>query len=70
MRIAKKVPGLYAFLPVFPVILVLVFSPLVISTIKIDVVTAMIVGTILAFVCELFVKRDFRACCKGVQVFF
>lgn len=67
---SEKVPGLYAFLPVFPVILVLVFSPLVISTIKIDVVTAMIVGTILAFVCELFVKRDFRACCKGVQVFF
>ena len=66
----EKVPGLYAFLPVFPVVLVLVFSPLVITSIKIDVVTAMIVGTMLAFVCELFVKRDFRACCKGVQVFF
>lgn len=63
-------PTFYALLPIFPVALVLIFSPLVIDTIKIDVVTAMIVGTMLAFVCELIVKRDFRACCKGVQVFF
>lgn len=66
----ESAPLLYAILPVFPVVLVLVFSPLVIDTIKVDVVTAMILGTLLAFVCELCVKRDFRACCKGVQVFF
>jgi DcuC family C4-dicarboxylate transporter len=65
-----KVPAFYAFLPVFPVILVIVFSPLVISSIKIDVVTAMIIGTLLAFFCELLVRRDFKAACKGIQVFF
>lgn len=67
---AAKVPVFYAFLPVFPVILVIVFSPLVIGSIKIDVVTAMIVGTLLAFFCELLVRRDFKVACKGVQVFF
>lgn len=67
---AAKVPAFYAFLPVFPVILVIVFSPLVISSIKIDVVTAMIIGTLLAFFCELLVRRDFKVACKGVQVFF
>ncbi|GKX57091.1 C4-dicarboxylate ABC transporter [Leminorella grimontii] len=66
----EQAPTFYALLPVFPVILVLVFSPLVINTIKIDVVTAMIIGTLTAFVCELIVKRDLLACCKGVQVFF
>ncbi|MFE8118443.1 C4-dicarboxylate transporter DcuC [Brenneria goodwinii] len=65
-----RVPAFYAFLPVFPVVLVIVFSPLVVSTIKIDVVTAMIIGTLLAFFCELLLKRDFKAACKGIQVFF
>lgn len=63
-------PAFYALLPIFPVVLVILFSPLVIDTIKIDVVTAMILGTMVGFICELFVKRDFKACCKGVQVFF
>lgn len=67
---SEKVPAFYAFLPVFPVILVIVFSPLIVSSIKIDVVTAMIIGTLLAFFCELLVKRDFKAACKGIQVFF
>jgi DcuC family C4-dicarboxylate transporter len=67
---SEKVPAFYAFLPVFPVILVIVFSPLVVSSIKIDVVTAMIIGTLLAFFCELLVRRDFKAACKGIQVFF
>lgn len=67
---ADKVPAFYAFLPVFPVILVIVFSPLVVSSIKIDVVTAMIIGTLLAFFCELLVRRDFKTACKGIQVFF
>jgi DcuC family C4-dicarboxylate transporter len=65
-----KVPAFYAFLPIFPVILVIVFSPLIVSSIKIDVVTAMIIGTLLAFFCELLVRRDFKAACKGIQVFF
>ncbi|EDL3629305.1 transporter [Salmonella enterica subsp. enterica serovar Newport] len=66
----RKVPAIYALLPVLPVILVLVFSPLAIASIKIDVVTAMILGAVVAFFFELFTSRDFRACCKGLQVFF
>lgn len=64
----RKVPAIYALLPVLPVILVL--SPLAIASIKIDVVTAMILGVVVAFFFELFATRDFRACCKGGQVFF
>lgn len=63
-------PKLYGLLPIFPVVLVLVFSPLVIDTIKVDVVTAMVIGTLVAFIFELCVKRNFKECCKGVQVFF
>lgn len=64
----RKVPAIYALLPVLPVILVL--SPLAIASIKIDVVTAMILGVVVAFFFELFATRDFRACCKGGLVFF
>lgn len=66
----RKVPTFYALLPILPVVLVLVFSPLVINKIKIDVVTAMILGTVVAFFCEWLTTRDFKACCKGMQVFF
>lgn len=66
----RKVPIFYALLPILPVVLVLVFSPLVINKIKIDVVTAMILGTVVAFFCEWLTTRDFKACCKGMQVFF
>lgn len=66
----RKVPVIYALLPVLPVVLVLVFSPLVIKSIKIDVVTAMILGAVVAFFFELVATRDFKSCCKGLQVFF
>lgn len=66
----RKVPAVYALLPVIPVVLVLVFSPLVIKSIKIDVVTAMILGAVVAFFFELATTRDFKSCCKGIQVFF
>lgn len=66
----RKVPAIYALLPVLPVVLVLVFSPLVIKSIKIDVVTAMILGAVVAFFFELVTTRDFKSCCKGLQVFF
>lgn len=66
----RKVPIFYALLPILPVVLVLVFSPLVINKIKIDVVTAMILGTVVAFFCEWLTTRDFKACCKGMQLFF
>ena len=66
----RKAPAIYALLPVLPVALVLVFSPLVIKSIKIDVVTAMILGAVVAFFFELVATRDFKNCCKGLQVFF
>ena len=66
----RKAPAIYALLLVLPVALVLVFSPLVIKSIKIDVVTAMILGAVVAFFFELVATRDFKNCCKGLQVFF
>jgi DcuC family C4-dicarboxylate transporter len=66
----NAVPAFYALLPVVPIVLVLVFSPLLVESVRMDVVTAMIVGGLLALMCELLVKRDAKSAFKGFQVFF
>jgi C4-dicarboxylate transporter, DcuC family len=63
-------PGFYALLPLVPITLILVFSPLVVSEVTMDVVTAMVLGAIVGLLCEMLVKRDIREVFKGFQVFF
>jgi C4-dicarboxylate transporter, DcuC family len=65
-----EAPSFYALLPLVPIVLILVFSPLVVSGINLDVVTTMILGSVLGLGCELFVRRDLKAVFKGFQVFF
>jgi len=66
----RDAPGFYAFLPLIPITLILVFSPLLVSEVTVDVVTAMVLGSVAGLVCELLVKRDVRAVFKDFQVFF
>jgi DcuC family C4-dicarboxylate transporter len=63
-------PGFYAVLPLVPIVLVLVFSPLLIDQVSMDVVTAMILGSLVGMACELVIKRDVMGTFKGFQVFF
>ena len=67
---SNDAPGLYGFLPLFPITLIVVFSPLVVDGVTVDVVTAMVLGSIAGLVCALLVKRDVRTVFKGFQVFF
>jgi DcuC family C4-dicarboxylate transporter len=57
-------------LPLVPITLILVFSPLLVGEVTMDVVTAMVLGSVAGLVCELLVKRDVRTAFKGFQVFF
>ncbi len=66
----KKVPAFYAILPMIPLGLLLVFSKLLIKGIKMDVVTAMIIGMLIGMVCEAIRTRDMRAVLKGIMAFF
>jgi C4-dicarboxylate transporter, DcuC family len=68
--IRNNAPGFYAFLPLFPIMLILVFSPLLVEGVTVDVVTAMVLGSITGLVCELLVKHDTRTAFSGFQVFF
>ena len=63
-------PRFYAFLPLVPILLILVFSPLLVDQVSVDVVTAMIVGSLAGMACELLIKRDVMVTFKAFQVFF
>ena len=65
-----QAPGIYALLPLVPIILILVFSPLLVTSISMEVVTAMIIGSVLGLACELVAKRNVKEAFKGFQVFF
>ncbi len=67
---SDRAPAFYAILPLLPIVLILVFSPLVVAQVDMDVVTAMILGSVVGLVCELAVKRDVKTVFKGFQVFF
>ena len=70
-EIAKPdAPGFYALLPLVPIVLILVFSPLLVKKVDMDVVTAMILGSVAGLVVELLVKRDVKVVFKGFQIFF
>ncbi len=68
--VRNEAPGFYALLPLLPIVLILVFSPLLVGEVTMDVVTAMVIGSVAGLACELLVRRDARAVFKGFQVFF
>ncbi|MBD1399629.1 C4-dicarboxylate transporter DcuC [Pelovirga terrestris] len=61
---------LYAILPLLPLTLILIFSKLLVSSIKLDVVTAMIIGVFVGMLFEVIRTRDFKSIFKGVMAFF
>ncbi|EKU78177.1 C4-dicarboxylate transporter DcuC [Veillonella seminalis] len=63
-------PKIYALLPMIPIIFVLVFSKLGISSIKMSVVTTMIISIFIAMILEVIRTRRPMEVCKNIQVFF
>ncbi len=63
-------PAFYAILPVIPLALILCFSPLWITWIKVNIINAMFIGLAIGLICETIRKRDFKSVCAGVQPFF
>ncbi|HSH09071.1 MAG TPA: C4-dicarboxylate transporter DcuC [Oceanipulchritudo sp.] len=66
----SPVPLLYALLPVLPLVLLLVFSPLVITSIQVDVVTAMLISLFVSMACEVIRLKSLRQGLAGIVHFF
>ncbi len=65
----RKAPGFYAFLPLIPFILILIFGRKD-SALRIGVPTAMFVSTFAVIFFELVVKRKFKAVVKVMEDYF
>lgn len=67
----KNEPGnIYAILPILLLILILVFSKLLVTTIKMDVVTAMIISVFVSMFFELIRTKNLKEVMKSIQTFF
>lgn len=67
---ADMPPMIYALLPMLPIVLVLVFSNLCITTIKMPVVTAMVMSVAISMLLELIRTRNLQCVFGSIQVFF
>jgi DcuC family C4-dicarboxylate transporter len=63
-------PAIYAFLPMVPLTLILVFNMLPNQAIHLDVVTAMVISAFGALACEMIRGRDAKATLKRFMAFF
>lgn len=61
----EAAPKIYAILPLLPLIFLFVFSKLIISSISMDVITAMLLGITIALIFELVRKK--RTCKRSIQ---
>src|SRR6056297_1834574 len=66
----ETAPAIYAILPMLPLFLILVFSKLLITTIKMNVVTAMLIGIFVSLVFEVIRFKNVKKVFDSIQVFF
>lgn len=63
-------PVHYAFLPMLPLVLLIVFSPMVYAGVKLSLQTGIIVSIVIAFLVDLITRRGFKDCCKRTEAVF
>ncbi|HIU64221.1 MAG TPA: C4-dicarboxylate transporter DcuC [Candidatus Avacidaminococcus intestinavium] len=65
-----RAPGIYAILPIVPLALILSFSSLWITWIKVDIVNAMLIGLSVGMLFEYIRWRDGKKVFSDIQAFF
>ncbi|MGF1707034.1 C4-dicarboxylate transporter DcuC [Enterovibrio baiacu] len=65
----REAPKWFAILPVLPLMLLLTFSKFAITTIRMDVVTAMFIALFVAMVCDFIYTRDGKAVAASLKVY-
>ena len=63
-------PAYYAILPMLPLVLLLVFSPLVVKAFKLSLQTGILLSVLIAFAIDIVHRRDFKEACKQFAAFF
>ncbi|PMN72224.1 C4-dicarboxylate transporter DcuC [Enterovibrio norvegicus] len=65
----REAPKWFAILPVLPLMLLLTFSKFAITTVRMDVVTAMFIALFVAMVCDFIYTRDGKAVAASLKVY-
>ena len=68
-NIQSTAPAYYALLPLIPLLLIFTFSKLVVTTVKMDVYTAMIISLFITLMIEIIRKRDLRGVMDSYKVY-
>ena len=63
-------PKIYALLPIIPLALILIFSPLCLPGIKMNIIMAMLMGTAIGMIAQFFRTRDLKEPFSELQIFF
>lgn len=63
-------PKIYALLPIIPLALILIFSPLCIPGIKMNIIMAMLMGTAIGMIAQFFRTGDLKETFSEIQIFF
>lgn len=63
-------PKIYAILPIIPLALILIFSPLCITTAKVNIVMAMFIGTTIGMIAQAIRTRNIKETFAELQIFF
>lgn len=63
-------PKIYAILPIIPLALILIFSPLCLPGIKMNIIMAMLMGTTIGMIAQFFRTRDLKETFAEIQIFF
>lgn len=63
-------PKIYALLPIIPLALILIFSPLCLPGIKMNIIMAMLMGTAIGMIAQFFRTRDLKETFSEIQIFF
>lgn len=63
-------PLIFAILPLIPLALILVFSPLMIESIGMDIIKAMLIGTSVGMIAQYIRTRNAKQVCEDLGVFF
>jgi len=66
----QDVPGIFAILPLIPLILLLIFSKLMVESIVLNVVTSMFISLLIGMLFNLMHTRDLNETLSGIMIYF
>lgn len=63
-------PTYYALLPIVPLVLLIIFSPMVYKDIKLSLQTGIVISLLIAFIVDLLSRRNFKEACANSKAIF